>query len=148
MKAKRERPRRERERMERRFALSLSQTHHSAVRWSPGLVYSYAYFVFCYCLPFLPGFACSIHTTWGPTFSRALYILTSSEGSSVRSAVVAAAIADDPLLGDPLHPAALLVHHFMLGALALVVAPVYIIVDVTLTAASPKKFLRDTVLYL
>ena len=28
----------------------------------------------CCCLPLLPGFACSIHTTWGPPFRRALYL--------------------------------------------------------------------------
>ena len=31
-------------------------------------------FCFCPCLPLLPGFACSIHSTWGPPFSRALYM--------------------------------------------------------------------------
>ena len=30
-------------------------------------------FCSCCCLPLLPGFACSIHVTWGPPFSRALY---------------------------------------------------------------------------
>ena len=28
---------------------------------------------FLSCLPLLPSFACSIHATWGPPFSRALY---------------------------------------------------------------------------
>ena len=28
---------------------------------------------FCCCSPLLPGFACSIHATWGPPFSRVLY---------------------------------------------------------------------------
>ena len=30
-------------------------------------------FCCCCCLPLLPGFACSIHATWGPPYSRALY---------------------------------------------------------------------------
>ena len=32
---------------------------------------------YCSCLPHLPGFACSIHATWGPSFSQALYVLHS-----------------------------------------------------------------------
>ena len=32
----------------------------------------------CCCLNLWPVFACSIHTTWGPPFSRALYILDGS----------------------------------------------------------------------
>ena len=30
-------------------------------------------FSYCCCLPLLPGFACSIHATWDPPLSRALY---------------------------------------------------------------------------
>ena len=31
-------------------------------------------FCYCSCLPLLPGFACSIHATWGPPFSWARHI--------------------------------------------------------------------------
>ena len=41
----------------------------SANGWPPGLVN----FVAAVAYLFLTGFACSIHTTWGPPFSRALY---------------------------------------------------------------------------
>ena len=39
-----------------------------AERWAPGLVN----------LPLLPGLACSIHATWGPPFSRALYLVAAN----------------------------------------------------------------------
>ena len=32
-------------------------------------------FCFCSCLPFLPGFECKIHATWGPPFRRSLYFI-------------------------------------------------------------------------
>ena len=48
----------------------LPNTKARAKRRSPGLVNCFS------CLPILPGFACGIHATWGPPFSRALYILT------------------------------------------------------------------------
>ena len=31
-------------------------------------------FCYCSCLSPLPGFACSIHATWGPPFSQALFV--------------------------------------------------------------------------
>ena len=47
--------------------------------------------VYCSCLPWLSGFACSIHATWGPTFSRALY-------TDLR---VAVALPDAVAVGEP-----------------------------------------------
>ena len=47
---------------------------------------------FCYCsfLPLLPGFACNIHATLGPPFSRALYI---AGLAAVSRAITAAAVS-------------------------------------------------------
>ena len=42
----------------------------SAKRWTPGLVNFVTAVAY---IPLLPHLACSIHATWGPTFSRALY---------------------------------------------------------------------------
>ena len=42
-----------------------------AKRWSPGLLNLVTAVAFL-----LPGFACCIHTTWGPSLSQALYFTT------------------------------------------------------------------------
>ena len=52
-------------------------------------------FCYCCCLPLLPGFASSIHASWGPFFSRALYDLqtTSRTTEPRKSAIFACALS-------------------------------------------------------
>ena len=66
--------------------------------------------------------------------------------SSLNSPVGPAAVcpADDSLLADLLDPAALLVHHLVLGALALVVAPVLMKFRFQPNAIQLTKFNIDT----
>ena len=67
-------------------------------------------FCCCSCLPLLPGFACSIHATWGPPFSRALYISTLGVDWRIKGSdsVVEGRV---PRRGEGSEPSMLLVFH-------------------------------------